>query len=98
MQLVQRDRRLGERRLGWKAARVPVPAERRRRVERRVGARDLFDATDLAEEILDAAQEKPEPNAPEVSPYTKGRLDAWVPEPVPAWLSDPDMTSVHRRI
>lgn len=47
--LLQREQRRGARRRG--AAPAVQKGERRRSVERRVGARDLFDATDLAEEV-----------------------------------------------
>ena len=52
LERIERERRQGERRLQSAAGGLK---ERRRRPERRVGARDLFDATEFAVEERDEA-------------------------------------------
>ena len=96
LQALDRERRREPRRVATGVSSPHGQKERRKRVERRVGARDLFDATELAEEVADEPGrmpgEKIEIRTVESVSGPSG------PRQEPARPADPELTGIHERI
>lgn len=91
---LQRERRTWDRRAP--GATSPDGSERRRR-DRRVGARDLFDATDLAQEVPDGAEAESSASGAAPEATQDPVRAAWPKDPV-AGLPKDDLTRIHHRL